>query len=71
MEAESGQNEGVELYRAAFAGQNHAIRHDDPRKLGRQLIALCGVAAAPEDIAEPRGELADCAYCKWATAQEV
>lgn len=34
----------------AFGYQNHVIPDDDLRREGPELIALCGVMAAPEDI---------------------
>ncbi|MEV6234160.1 hypothetical protein AB0L88_40480 [Saccharopolyspora shandongensis] len=42
--------EGRVGYWAAFGYQNHVIPVEDPRRTGSDLIALCGVMAAPEDV---------------------
>ncbi|WP_190816564.1 hypothetical protein [Saccharopolyspora pogona] len=67
----SETDEHVDLYRVVYAGQNHVIRRDDPRAVGPEVIILCGVLAASEEAVEPGDELPDCAYCKWAAAEET
>ncbi len=47
---------------AAFGYQNHVIPDDDPRRDGPELIAVCGVMTAPEDIGG-RDQRTTCSVC--------
>ncbi|MGW3469423.1 hypothetical protein ACWDKQ_13345 [Saccharopolyspora sp. NPDC000995] len=47
---------------AAFGYQNHVIPDDDPRRDGPDLIAVCGVMTAPEDIGG-RDQRLTCSVC--------
>ncbi|MFI0470970.1 hypothetical protein ACH347_43520 [Saccharopolyspora sp. 5N102] len=54
--------EGRVGYWAAFGYQNHVIPVEDPRREGRDLIALCGVMTAPEDVTS-RDNRPTCCVC--------
>lgn len=50
-------------YWASFGRQQHVIPHHDPRRLGRELIALCGVVTDPDDVDSDARVV--CFWCAW------